>query len=1121
MDFVGKNIFRNVMKNNDDLTLIREELEKLKENIFYGQQLANTGSWTHDIKNDEIFLSDEVYHILDSSPEEFDGKLESYYLYVHPDDLEEVKKETTGALEGKEYDIEYRIISSGGTVRYVHEKTKALYNENKEPIKMIGIIQDITNYKLIENDLKVISEDLNQAQRVAGIGFWKHDVIKEEIFWSDEVYKIFGITTIHFKKNLKSIYLLIHNEDRLKVQNAVDKCLVGKGYELEYRIPQQEGLVKYVVSKGQPIFDKERNVVGILGAIQDITENRLLEQKLKKSHKNFSKAQSLAHIGSWEYDIIHNKNYWSDETYKIFGITPENFDNTYEGFLNLVHPDDVKIIKNDLKNPSTEPFGMEFRIIRPDGSVRNTYQQVEFVFNKDDKPIHIYGTIQDITEKKELQKAIKSNQEEINKIQKKFQVLIQESSDIFEILSPDGTIKFMSEAGEKVIGYSPKERIGKKVYEYYEGSMLQKVKKILETVLDDSDRKVQEDIIFKTKEGNSIYLEVYMQNLLHEPAIEGIVVNFRDITKRVEMEKRMIHISTHDELTGLPNKVYFKKQLRMQCLNDIDNKYNRFALMMLDIKGLKYINDSLGDELVEQLIVEIVQKLRAFLGNETFISRYSDAYFAILVQESKTIHEYENIAKGIIELFANSYKLENYVLDLWANIGVCIYPMDSEDMSTLVSQSRVALLRARKDGKNTYKFHSSELNIYNYKEFVLRNDLHYAIERGQLRVYYQPMVNLKTNKLVAAEALIRWEHPDWGMVSPDDFISLAEETGLIIDIGKWILKEVCINYKYWLGKNMPTIKVSVNFSGIQLFEDDFVKNIISIIDEYELDAKFLIMEITESVLMKNIEKAARDIQKLQSFGVQVALDDFGTGFSSLAYLNSLKIDILKIDGSFIRNIPSDDTCTAIVRSVINLAKELEIKLVAEEIENWEQLSYLKEFNCDTGQGYIFSMPVSSEDFAKIMIKGKCKPIVASDALIPREDRRKFFRIKFYQLLEAKSTILELKGKKINVGNTKVLIKNIGPGGLCFISNIKFPVEREVVLQFTTELMEKEVKVYGSPVWVEEVDKNLYEYGVEYTLGENDRDELIKALNQVSVKMKNNIMFADGSFISGSFNKYFS
>lgn len=731
------------------------------------------------------------------------------------------------------------------------------------------------------------------------------------------------------------------------------------------------------------------------------------------------------------------------------------------------------------------------------------------------------GKLEDITEIKKLQEKIDLKQREIIKMQKKFEIIVEGSSDVYEIIDIDGTIKYTSSAVGRVIGYKQEERIGKNVFEFHIGEELKELKRMLKFVISQPDKKVKGNIIFKTKDGENIYLEVIMQNLLHEPVIEGIAINFRDISERIESEKQMAHINTHDRQTGLPNDRYCSKKLRLQCQYARENK-TTFALMMLDIDGLKYVKYSLGYEMGNLLIIEIVERLREYLGEGTFISRYSEDHFAIIIQGLRKLGDYETIATGIIDLFNSSYKVHDYELNINANIGICAFPKDGNDMESLSKHAKVALLRARQEGKNIYKFYSSDLNIQNYKEFVLRSDLHNAIEKEQLFINYQPMINLKNNEILGVEALLRWEHPDWGTVNPEEFIHLAEETGLIIPIGKWVLRQVSKDYKDWLKEGLPGIKVSVNFSGIQFLEKNFTKNIKDIIDEFQLDPSFIIIEIIESVFIKNTDKIVNDLEILQSYGIQIAIDDFGTGFSALSYLNAFNIDILKLDGSFIKNIFSDDINKSIVKLIINLAKELKIKLVVEGIENREQLSFLKDLNCYTGQGYIFSKPVPVNKFKEMLAKKRCRPVLFSGvSTSPREERRKLFRIKFFQLLEGGLTILELRGRKVNVGNTKVLIKDIGPGGLCFIANVKFPVKKDIALQFTINLLDKEIKVYGYLVWTEEIDCNLQKYGVKFTIDENERMDLIRILNEVQIKMRKNALFAEGSFISGTYAQYFN
>lgn len=423
-------------------------------------------------------------------------------------------------------------------------------------------------------------------------------------------------------------------------------------------------------------------------------------------------------------------------------------------------------------------------------------------------------------------------------------------------------------------------------------------------------------------------------------------------------------------ILDVPDNYHFHNRLK-SYFNSFKGSEIKLALIMLNIEGLSYINYALGYEKGHQVICEVLHRVRKIIGKDTYISRNSDHHFSIIIKGEKTRNAYEHIAKDLINSFKAPFKIHPYELGLWVNVGICIYDEMGQEEDLFSKHAKMALLGAMKEGRNTYQFYSSKLNKENLREMSLRSDLRHVIEKEQLRLHYQPIVHLRTNKILAAEALLRWEHPKWGLIYPNDFIALSEETGCIIDMSKWVLREVFKNYRHW--KNaLPDLEISVNFSGVQFQEPDLVEDIEKIIDEFKLDPSFLIIEITENVWLKDSERIKSHISKLRSLGIKVAMDDYGRGFSSLYYLSCLNIDILKIDRCFIKNI-SNDANGVIIKNTINMAKELKIKLVAEGIEEREQLTTLQESNCYAGQGYIYSKPMDATDFERMLLKKKCKP----------------------------------------------------------------------------------------------------------------------------------------------------
>lgn len=478
-----------------------------------------------------------------------------------------------------------------------------------------------------------------------------------------------------------------------------------------------------------------------------------------------------------------------------------------------------------------------------------------------------------------------------------FRILTQESNNIFIIIKTDGTMVYMSDTIEKVTGFKPKEVLGKRIYDYFKGNELIKIKRMVENIFSNPNGKAGKNIALKSKDGKIIYLEGHMQNLADEFSMEYVIINLIDITKKVEMHKRMSQISTHDELTGLPNSIYFRKKLKLQYNKAAKTKIS-FAILMLDITGLKYINDALGYHFGDLVIAKVAEELKIHLNEKPFLCRYSGDRFAIITQ-TDTFEEYKNLADSIIDIFSKNIKVEKYEIDVNMSIGISIYN-ERENIQDIIRRAEIALFWAKKQGKNAYKFYSSDINIQNYKQIELHNDVGRVLENNELRIYYQPIVNLRTNELLAAEALVRWEHPHWGIIAPGEFISFAEETGFIINIGYWIFREVCRNYLQWINEGLPAIKMSVNISSIQFFENNFAQNIIDILNEFKLDPHFFIMEITESVFMLKANNVISGIKKLRAHGISVAIDDFGTGFSSLSYFKHFDIDYLKIDGLFVK-----------------------------------------------------------------------------------------------------------------------------------------------------------------------------------------------------------------------------
>ncbi len=439
----------------------------------------------------------------------------------------------------------------------------------------------------------------------------------------------------------------------------------------------------------------------------------------------------------------------------------------------------------------------------------------------------------------------------------------------------------------------------------------------------------------------------------------------RDITDRKRAEETIRRQAYYDVLTNLPNRTLFKDRLE-QAMKHAHRNKQMLGVIVLDLDRFKNINETLGHILGDKLLVAVAERLLGVLNESETIARFGGDEFTLLLPQVISIEEATQHAQKIIELLAAPFKLSNHELHVTTSIGMAFYPDDGENSEILLKNAETAMYRAKEQGRNNYQLYASVMNVSAFKQLLMENSLRRALEKEEFVVYYQPQVDIKTQQIVGAEALVRWQHPDLGLVFPTEFIGLAEETGLIVPIGEWVIRKVCAQNKRWQDAGFEKVCVSVNLSARQFQQRNLVATISRIIQETGLDPQLLGMEITESIAMKNADFTISALNELKKMGVHLSLDDFGTGYSSLSYLKRFPLETLKIDRSFVRDITTDPNDAAIVTAVIALAHSLKLSVVAEGVETEGQLAFLKTHGCNYVQGYIFSHPLSEENFLKTL-----------------------------------------------------------------------------------------------------------------------------------------------------------
>jgi len=457
-----------------------------------------------------------------------------------------------------------------------------------------------------------------------------------------------------------------------------------------------------------------------------------------------------------------------------------------------------------------------------------------------------------------------------------------------------------------------------------------------------------------------------------EGNVVGILGTFEDITERQRVQEKIRYQAMHDLLTGLPNRTLFNEQLSVS-LTQACNSQSMLAVMFLDLDRFNTINDTLGHAVGDRLLQEVAKRLSSCLRQNDILARWGGDEFTLLVSQTNSADEVAKIAQRILNVLKPAFNLEGYSqacrstsLHISTSIGITLYPQDGENAETLLRNSAAALHRAKQQGRNNFQFYTAAMNSQACELLVLENELHHALQRREFVVYYQPQVNTTTGEITGMEALVRWQHPKFGLVAPDKFIPLAEETGLIVPIGEWVLKTACAQNKAWQDAGLPPLRVAVNLS-VRQFQQPLLLNIVAqTLQETGLSPQFLDLEITETIAMHNVELTKAILSELHQMGVYLSIDDFGTGYCSLGYLKQFPLHTLKIDKSFVRDLATDPQNAGIINAIMMLGRGFNLRVIAEGVETEAEKDCLLSFQCEEMQGYLSSPPLPAEEATKLL-----------------------------------------------------------------------------------------------------------------------------------------------------------
>ncbi|MDQ1910093.1 EAL domain-containing protein [Paenibacillus sp. GD4] len=564
-----------------------------------------------------------------------------------------------------------------------------------------------------------------------------------------------------------------------------------------------------------------------------------------------------------------------------------------------------------------------------------------------------------------------------------YDALLHHNPNAIGVIDSGGSFKRVNATAEKLLGYSELEMLGQPLHAILAFDRSDKVQAFFAELSRGAPVSVKTTV--QHKEGYRVDLDVTAVPFNGGQGDDDIMLICQDITASMRTEEQIRHLAYYDDMTGLPNRRLFVQSLNQAIARAV--KRNRMlAVFFVDLDRFKMVNDSFGHDYGDMLLLQVAERITRSVTEKDFAARTEGDEFALYYTDIHSIENVAEIAEGIYKELEEPFMLEQYQLHVTASIGIALLSEDEEDAAALMKCADIALTRAKEKGKSNYQVFNSDMKSVSLKRLTLENELRKAFAREELMLHYQPQMEISTGRIVGFEALVRWRHPERGMIPPMDFIPFAEESGLIVPIGEWVMKEACRQNRRWQTMGFAPVPIAVNLSTRQFLQHDLPDKIARVLQETGLPPELLELEITESSTM-DVDYVSELLQSLKKLGVKISIDDFGTGYSSLYYLKRFPIDKLKIDQSFVRDIMTDPNDAAIVASIIAMTRHLNLRVIAEGVETREQLDYLYSNHCNEIQGYWFSPPLEAGQAERLLLQQNAAAASVSESAAASERKR--------------------------------------------------------------------------------------------------------------------------------------
>ncbi|MDJ0557428.1 MAG: EAL domain-containing protein [Microcoleaceae cyanobacterium MO_207.B10] len=781
------------------------------------------------------------------------------------------------------------------------------------------------------------------------------------IYYSFHVTSVLGYSPDYLYEHPWLWQNSIHPEDIAKIQEVIQKFALGENFEVEYRIQDAQKNWHWFFDRSISRQLEDDEII-IEGLAIDITERKQIEKELREAKELYQTIFNQTLEGFWIVDVQDKSGHILEVNHaycQMIGYTREEL--LQMTIADLEYEETPEVVNQNRQQIIDKGSGyFETRHRCKDGSIINIEVSVNYISSKN----YFVSFMRDITERKKFEEELKASEERFRKaiINAPFPIIIH---------AEGGEIVQINQAWTEITGYTQAEIPTmydwiNKAYKNSREIILSGIKKLYEI-----DTKLNEgEFTIQTASGEERIWNFSSAPLGKLPDARKMAISIAmDITEQKQAEQQLVYDALHDALTGLYNRNFFKEQVEESIKYSQQNPDYLFAVLFIDLDRFQVINDSLGHVIGDQLLIAIARRLEESIRRTDTLARLGGDEFTILLENLTSLGEAVVIAQIINQALQLPFYIEEKEIFISCSIGIALNSVKYHKWSDILRDADLAMYRAKQQGRDCYAIFDPLMYTQISRFLELETNLRLALERQEFLVYYQPIINLTTNKLAGFEALIRWQNPSQGLVSPGEFIPVAEETGLIVPLGEWILRESCQQMQEWQAKypQAKNLKISVNLSGKQLKQKNIIKVINQVIESTGIKPENLKLEITESMLMENQDKIAEILTEIRQRKIKISLDDFGTGYSSLSYLHRFPINTLKVDQSFVRRIGASGENLEIVQAIVTLAHTLKMDVIAEGLEKDFHVTQINSLNCEFGQGYFFSKPLPSEAAEKWIV----------------------------------------------------------------------------------------------------------------------------------------------------------